>query len=216
MDWTDKFALDFAKILDRRPTEREMSAFSNYLSLLLLWNRVHSLTGYRNPEAIAENLFLDSLLFLSLFPDPLPAPAVRVLDLGSGPGIPGIPVKIVKPEYEMTLIEARRKRTSFLSALVRGLELTGVTVLTGRGESLLDDVPGLKGGFDVVVSRAAGPPEAVAALALAFLKPGGRLVVSGRLLKDPSHVTIPGGSWKALVSPVSGRQRQFLTVAKIS
>jgi len=216
LDW-DKFSISFAKILDRRPTGREISQVSSYLSLLLRWNRFHSLTGYRQPEVIVDRLFLDSLLFLHYLPDPDPSPAaVRVLDLGSGAGIPGIPLKIVRPEYEVTLVEARRKRASFLSAVVRELELHGVSVLTGRAESLLDDIPGLKGGFDVVVTRAAGRPKAVLHAALAFLKPGGRFVASGRPLKDPSPITVPGGCWQALVSPASGRQRQFLIVPKIS
>ncbi|MBI4611762.1 MAG: 16S rRNA (guanine(527)-N(7))-methyltransferase RsmG [Candidatus Rokubacteria bacterium] len=213
LDRAPGLSFNFQKILHRSPTDREVAAFSTYLSLLLRWNRVHSLTAYRKPEEIVERLFLDSLLFLEYLPL---AAGCRVLDLGSGAGVPGIPLKIVRLEWQLTLIEVRRKRTSFLATVVRELGLEGVTVLTGRAESLLGSVPGLKEGFDAVVTRASGPIGTMAPLALGFVKPGGRFVAAGPPARGSALPGIPGGRWREAMSPVSGKPRLFLVVEKNS
>src|SRR5262249_32371272 len=98
--------------------------FRHYLALLMKWNRTHRLTGARSESSIIRELFVDSLLFLGQLP---PGP-LTVVDIGTGPGIPGIPIYIVRPEISLTLIESRRKQISFLSALKRELDLTALTI----------------------------------------------------------------------------------------
>lgn len=210
MDPEARLARGLQRILHRSATEREVHAFSRYLTLLLQWNRVYSFTSYRNPARIIDRLFLDSLLFLSV----LPAGTSRLLDVGSGAGIPGLPLKIVEPDLSVTLIEAHRRRTSFLATLVRELRLEGVHVLRGRAESLIEEVPSLEGGFDAVVTRAFGPPALVAPLALRFLRPGGRFVASGPPSGKPSSELAGLGSWHVVTAPVLGLSRRFLTVQK--
>lgn len=209
LDFKAQLAQGLGTLLRRVPRERELEAFASYLSLLLRWNRVQSLTAYRKPMEILDKLFLDSLLFLPL----LPAPPSRLLDLGSGAGIPGVPLKIVEPAYELTLAEARRRRTSFLSAVVRELALEGVRVLAGRAEILIEELPELEAAFDAVVTRGTGRPGEIVPLALQFLRPGGRLVASG---PPPSKSEKrPGfGMWQTVTSPVSGLPRRFLVVEK--
>lgn len=196
-------------LLGRLPTEQELGAFSHYLALLLRWNRVHSLTAYREPEEIVDKLFLDSLLFLRL----LPPHTSRLLDLGSGAGIPGIPIKIVEPAWSMTLIEARRRRSSFLASAVRELALQDIRVLTGRAETLIKDFPDLDRRFDAVVTRASGKVEAIVRIALPFLRPGGRFIASGPPVTKPFR---GNGleSWQIVTSPLSGRPRRFLVIEK--
>lgn len=194
----------------RSPTPRELGAFSAYLALLLEWNRVYSLTGYREPATIVQKLFLDSLLFLRL----IPPQTLRLLDIGSGAGIPGIPLKIIEPALSLTLIEARRRRTSFLTAVVRKLALERVQVLLGRAESLIEADPSLEGQFDAVVTRAAGPVERVTPLALRFLKRGGRFVASGPPMTKRAGGSTTGGSWQVVTIPVTGLRRRFLVVEK--
>jgi 16S rRNA (guanine527-N7)-methyltransferase len=155
--------------------DSELSKFSGYLDLIWRWNRVHSLTALSTEQAIAEGLLADSLLFL----DVLPTDAVRLMDLGSGPGIPGIPIKIVSPEMELVLVEARRKKASFLSTAVRELSLEQTRVVGYRAEQLLDLEPAMSGAFDVVVARAAGRPAEVRDLSFSFLRPGGMLLLGG-------------------------------------
>ena len=155
--------------------DAEIAKFSKYLDLITRWNRVHSLTALKTDRAIAEGLLADSLLFLKA----LPADAVRIMDLGSGPGVPGIPLKIVRPEMELVLVEARRKKASFLAAVVRELGVQRTRVLGQRAERLLDTEPDMNGWFDVVVARAAGRPADVRDLSFGFLRPGGTLVLGG-------------------------------------
>jgi 16S rRNA (guanine527-N7)-methyltransferase len=169
----------------RSLADTELSKFSRYLDLISRWNRVHSLTALRTEQAIAEGLLADSLLFL----DVLPPDAIRLMDLGSGPGIPGIPIKIVRPEMELVLVEARRKKASFLSTAVRELGLEQTRVVGSRAEQLLDLEPAMSGAFDAVVTRAAGRPAEVRDLSFSFLRPGGMLLLGGSQSRPSGTVT---------------------------
>jgi len=105
---------------------------------LLEWQRTHRLVGSSEPRWIVENLFLDSLLFLRV----LPPGITTLLDLGSGAGIPGIPIKLVRPAIQLVLVESRRRRASFLSTAVRDLGLSGTRVVGGRAEDHLAELAG--------------------------------------------------------------------------
>ena len=111
------------------------------------------MTALRSPEEIVRGLFLDSLLFLSALPAPRP---LKVVDIGAGSGIPGLPIRLADPAITLTLIEAKRKRVSFLLTACRELGLSDVQVLEGRAERLVDENPGVAGSFDAVVARAVG------------------------------------------------------------
>jgi 16S rRNA (guanine527-N7)-methyltransferase len=129
------------------------------------------LIGWTEPLWIVENLFLDSLLFLKV----LPGTVRSLMDLGSGAGIPGIPIKIVQPSIRLTLLEARQRRASFLSTAIRELALPETRVVNERAEQASGD---LAGSFDAVVVRCVGTPDRLVPLALGFLRPGGLLVSS--------------------------------------
>lgn len=162
-----------ASLTGRPPANSELTQFRQYLALLLTWNRTHRLTGCRSAEAIVRQLFLDSLLFLAR----LPKGRLRMVDIGTGPGIPGIPLRIIRPEISLTVIDSRRKQVSFLAALKRELDLTDVAVLEGRAEDLVSEQPALADAFDVVVSRAVG--TRLLSTALLYLKSGGRFIAGG-------------------------------------
>src|SRR5947209_14808637 len=106
-------------ILERELLPAERAAFLTYVDLLRTWQGVYRLVGSSDRGWIIDELILDSLLFVRF----LPARARSVLDLGSGAGIPGIPLKVVRPTVRFTLLEARRRRASFLAAAVRALGL---------------------------------------------------------------------------------------------
>lgn len=212
MDFPEVLSRGFKQTLQRPPSPAEVDAFSRYLRLLLQWNRVQHLTSYRRPADIAEKLFLDSLLFLRW----VPPGRARLLDLGAGAGIPGLPLKIVKPEITLTLVEARRRRASFLTAVVRELALDGVSVLAGRAEDLLEADPGLRAAFDAVVTRAAGPLPSILPLAMAFLRPGGRFIASGPPVGKPLP-TLPRDTshrWESVPVPGKVGKRLFLLVER--
>ena len=212
MDFPEALSHGFNQILQRPPSPAEADAFSRYLRLLVQWNRVQRLTSYRWPADIAEKLFLDSLLFLRW----VPPGAGRLLDLGAGAGIPGLPLKIVKPEIALTLVEARRRRASFLTVVVRELALEGVSVLAGRAENLLEADPGLRASFDAVLTRAAAPLPSILPLAMAFLRPGGRFIASGPPAEN-SLPALPKGTpyrWESTPAPGKIGKRLFLLVEK--
>jgi 16S rRNA (guanine527-N7)-methyltransferase len=95
---------------------------------------------------------IDSLLFLEVFPAGSP---LRVIDIGSGAGLPGIPVKIARPEDTIVLVESRAKKAAFLREAVRLIRLPGITVHEGRIEEIAGD-PEHCGRYDVVVMRLSG------------------------------------------------------------
>jgi 16S rRNA (guanine527-N7)-methyltransferase len=147
-----------------------MAQFRQYLALLLSWNRIHRLTGCQTADAMVRQLFVDSMLFLTRLP---PGPLAMV-DIGTGPGIPGVPLRIVRPELSLTLIESRRKSVSFLASLKRELDIGDLAILEGRAEEIVLERPEFNEAFDVVVTRAVG--MRVWPTAIRYLKAGGLFV----------------------------------------
>lgn len=191
------------------PGAAERQQFRQYLDLFLRWNQTQRMTSLGSPEAIARELFADSLLFLPLLPS---GRGLSVADLGAGAGIPGLPLRLADPRIALTLVEARRKRVSFLKAACRELGLEDVIVREGRAEDLLDRVPTLVEAFDVVVARAVGPAIALLDVARKYLKPKGLFLASG-----PPHPTLQAGV-EIVRRPVpwTGGTRTFLRVRKES
>lgn len=185
-------------ILGRQLAGRERDLFTKYLNLLRKWQRSQRLVGSAEPGWIVENLFLDSLLFLRV----LPAGLGSLLDLGSGAGLPGIPIKIVRPEIQLVLLESRRRRASFLSSAVRELALEGVSVLIGRAEELAD---ALAERFDAVVMRCAGDVERLFPLAARFVISGGLVVASG----PPRQRPLAQGEWVTVAAGKDRKTRRF-------
>jgi 16S rRNA (guanine527-N7)-methyltransferase len=149
-------------------TSGQLLAFRLYGEELARWSARMNLTALREPEEIVREGFLDSLACLHF----VPTEACRVLDIGSGTGFPSIPLKLVRPALEVTLLEASRKKTSFLRHIVRILDLQGARVVQRRAEDLADD-PAEQGKYDLAFARAvASPPEQIQ-LAAPFLRPGG-------------------------------------------
>ena len=139
-------------------------------SELLRWNRTHNLTAITDPREVREKHLVDSLTLL-----PLLTGAQRLLDLGSGPGFPALPLKIARPALEIVSVDAVGKKIAFQRHVARTLGFTGFTAVHGRAEEL----PGhaaCAAGFDVVTARALGSLPLLARLAGPCLAPGGRLI----------------------------------------
>jgi 16S rRNA (guanine527-N7)-methyltransferase len=189
--------------LGRRLTENERENFGKYLTLLLKWQKTHRLVGSDDPMWIVEHLFLDSLLFLKL----LPASCTKVADVGSGAGFPGLPIKIVRSDLEVLLIESRRRRAMFLNSAVREMRLVGIQVLEGRIENLPSE---LHGSFDAVVMRCAGDIEELIPVAAVLVADAGIVVASGPPKPRPLSV----GEWVTVPGVRSGTSRRFATYTK--
>ena len=183
-------------VIGSAPVPGTRGRFERYLEVFARWNRTHRMTALGSPDAIVRELFLDSLLFLPLLP---PRP-LRLLDIGAGSGIPGLPLRLADPSMRLTLLDSRRKRISFLRAACRELDLSDVVVLEGRAEELAVSAQGSRA-FDAVVCRAVGPPTRLLPMAMAFLRPGGILVVSG---PPPASSTNPIPTPPANLTPTGG------------
>jgi len=187
-----------AAILKRPLATHERDDFSKYLSLLLKWQKAHRLVGSSDPMWIVEHLFLDSLLFLKMLPS-----SVRTLgDVGSGAGLPGLPIKIVRREIDVVLIESRRRRAMFLTSAIRVMKLGGARVAEGRLESLGDE---LRGRLDAVVMRCAGDVEEMIPAAAALVSASGIVVASGPPKPKPLSI----GEWTIVPGVRPGSSRRF-------
>ena len=141
------------------------SRFTTYLDLLQEFRKKMNLIGPMSPEEIVRQLFIDSLAAAVAAP-----PSGRILDVGTGAGLPGIPLKLLAPDRPMTLVEPRKKRASFLRIAVTRLRLEDVEVLDKRIE-MLELEP-----HDWVVSKAFRAPAEWVRIATPLTAPGGRVV----------------------------------------
>jgi len=142
-------------------------ALARFLELLARWNRVHNLTAIRDPQAAVERHLLESLALAPLLR------GERVADIGTGAGLPGMPLAIAEPSRHFTLIESRAKRVAFLRHVAGDLGLANVTVAHGRAEDLRPEQP-----FDTVLARAVAPPAELLALSAPLVAPKGVAVLS--------------------------------------
>lgn len=129
--------------------ESQSSALSQYAALLLRWNSVHNLTAIDSPAQVLTHHLLDSLAIVPEIQRRAPAGSLRVLDVGAGGGLPGIPLAIAAPEMQVTLIDKVQKKIAFLNQVKLELGLNNVTCHHGRVEALQSDSP-----YEVIVARA--------------------------------------------------------------
>jgi 16S rRNA (guanine527-N7)-methyltransferase len=162
-----------------RLSEKQVEAFDLYLRELLKWNQKINLTAIRSEKGIVLKHFLDSL---SVFPYLSKTPSL--LDIGSGAGFPGIPLKIVHPSLEITLIDSVRKKIDFQRHIIRRLGLKGMEAIHGRIQDK-EILQSMTGRFDAVISRAFSDLQTIRLLAFPFLKKGGILLtMKGELDKE--------------------------------
>jgi 16S rRNA (guanine527-N7)-methyltransferase len=157
-------------------SEDQLSLFQIYLDELCAWNQRMNLTGLSHRERMVFELFLDSLV-----PVPHLMETGRLLDAGSGAGIPGIPLKICKPGLYTHLLEANAKKVSFLKQVIRLLNLDETDVIRGRIEKDVDSLHPDR--YHHITARALAPVAQTIAWCAPLLRPGGLLVsfVGGRI-----------------------------------
>jgi len=141
-----------------------------YAAMLVDWNRSVNLTGARTMEEVLAQIAAGDALLL------VPWTGIgRVIDIGSGGGLPAVPMAIAMPQVRFTLLEANTRKCAFLERVAATLNLKNVAVAHGRAEEL-GHRPALREQFDRAISRAAAPPAVLLELALPFVRPGGDLV----------------------------------------
>ncbi len=162
-----------AAAFDLTLTPAQLDAFEQYAQALVEWNQRSNLTRITDPAEIAVKHFLDSLSVYPLLP-PLPLDAA-LIDIGTGPGFPGLPIKIVRPELRLSLVESVGKKTAFLHHIVESLGLHDVKVITARAEDVGRQADHRER-YDVAVARAVTAMQILAEYTLPLLKIGGRVI----------------------------------------
>ena len=155
-------------------TPAQQQAFDTYSRELMAWNQKVNLTRITAPDEIEVKHFLDSLSLYPYLPD-LP-PDFSLIDVGSGAGFPGLPLKIVLPQMKLTLLESTGKKTAFLQHLVDLLGLAVVKVVTARAEEA-GQQPAHRQQYDVAVARAVAALPVLAEYTLPLVKVGGWVLV---------------------------------------
>jgi 16S rRNA (guanine527-N7)-methyltransferase len=154
-------------------TKEQLEVFATYHQLLLDWNQRMNLISRADESRIVTHHFLDSLTPISHLEWP---EEIQLLDLGSGAGFPGLPIKIVRPQVSLTVLDSRRKRILFLKKLVALLGLPSVSIICERAEALGCQEQYLDR-FDLVTARSVAPLSKLVPLALPFLRRGGKVIV---------------------------------------
>lgn len=166
--------VEFEQILKKSNleiSEQMVEMFEKYADLLVEWNKKMNLTAITELREIAVKHFLDSLLTLDVFEIPHGA---AVIDVGTGAGFPGVPIKIVRPDVDLTLLDSLNKRIKFLEALKDDLKFY-VNLVHSRAEEAAQK-ENLRECFDVAVSRAVAPLNVLLEYCMPFVKVGGVFV----------------------------------------
>lgn len=155
--------------------------FLLYRRELLDWNTRVNLTAITDPEDVLVKHFLDSLSLLTVYDKP----QTRMLDIGTGPGFPGLALKIVRPQWQVTLLEATNKKVTFLRHMVELLGLQDVEVIHGRAEESAQK-SGYRTGFDLVTARAVAALPVLLEYSAPYCRVGGSIVLpkKGDLLEE--------------------------------
>ncbi len=185
-DHWKRLLIDGAASLGVAMNGEQADAFAIHARELLLWNKSISLTTITDPREVAVKHFLDSIAASPLLPD-----NARLLDIGSGGGFPGIPLKVLLPSLSVTLIDASRKKINFIKYVIRLLSLARTDALHIRAERLAED-PSFRNAFDIIICRALSSLKEFIPMAHPLLKKDGMLIsLKGPSLEDEIAAIAP-------------------------
>ena len=203
--------------------DNQLFLFQKYFDEMIDWNTRINLTSITGCIDVQEKHFLDSLTVFLALPQPIPN-NFRIIDVGSGGGFPGIPLKIAFPQIELVLLESTGKKANFLKHLTETLALKEVRVLNGRAEEIANQ-PEHRETFDAVVARALAEMAALAELTLPFCRIGGLLVaqkkgeMADEIAASKKAISILGGGVPRMIPvhlPAFSDNRCLIVVNKLS
>lgn len=201
-------------------SKQQQEQLESYYDLLIEWNSFMNLTGITEYEEVLVKHFLDSLALFSKRPH---QPNLFLMDLGTGAGFPGIPLKIVYPDMRITLVDSLNKRINFLNEVIHKLSLNGVEAIHARAEELARRQE-YREKYDFVVSRAVARTVSLAEFCIPFVKEGGYFVPykSGSIMAELEEakyaIQLLGGKYEGIDSfkvPTSDMERTLIFIKKI-
>lgn len=199
-------------------TEKQIEQFLKYYEMLIEKNKVMNLTAITEYDEVIEKHFLDSISLCQVYDLSKP---VKILDMGTGAGFPGVPLKIAFPEVEITLADSLNKRIKFLDEVVAELGLEKVTTVHSRAEELARNKEHRES-YDLVVSRAVANLSTLGEYCIPFVKTGGNFISykSGEIDEELNAagraIKILGGQIKDVYKfDLSDQKRSFVTIEKI-
>jgi 16S rRNA (guanine527-N7)-methyltransferase len=208
-----------ARAFDLDLSLAQLDQFARYAELLIDWNLRFNLTSIVDPRGIVIKHFLDSLSAARSIP---PGP-IKLIDVGAGAGLPGIPIKLVRPDVSLTLLEATRKKCDFLQAVVDDLQLTDVKVVNARAEEA-GRLAEHREQYDIAIARAVAEMPTLLEYLLPLVRVGGRALAqkSKDVLNDVQRAELAlatlGGRLNDIVSvsvPELNEVRYLVVVEKI-
>ena len=213
----DVMILSEASALGLSVSEPALAAFGKYCDLLLEANSRINLTAVKEPDEIAVRHFADSLALLAC----CDLTSSRVIDIGSGAGFPGLPIRICAPSMELTMLDSLAKRVDFLARVCRELDIPAECVHARAEEAAR--LPSRRDSYDAAVSRAVARLGELCELCMPFVKPGGVFLAmkaadaDAELAEAENAVRLLGGKTeRVFYYTVGGIKRSIIIIRKIS
>ncbi len=185
--------IDYGKEIDIVFTEEQLEQFYNYMNLLIEWNEKINLTAIIEPKEIILKHFIDSLTIIKYM-----EPNKTLIDIGTGAGFPGIPVKILRKDLKITLLDSLNKRIKFLNEVIEKLSLKNITTTHARIEEYAKNKE-YREKFDIATSRAVANLTTLTEYMLPMVKVKGKAIcmkgadVDEEMLKSKNSIKILGG-----------------------
>lgn len=202
--------------------DKQMEQFYRYYEILDEWNKVMNLTTITELEDVVTKHFIDSVSLVKAIPN-LGETSVSIIDVGTGAGFPGIPLKIIFPQLRITLLDSLNKRILFLNEVIKQLELQDIDAIHGRAEDFGRD-KNHREQYDYCVSRAVANLSTLSEYCMPYVKIGGAFIpyksgkIEEELIQAKGAVKLLGGKVEdvvALVLPKTEAERTFVIIRKI-
>lgn len=212
---------DYAATFGIELTDHQLEQFNTYFEMLIEKNKVMNLTTITDKDEVILKHFVDSL-YLSKYFD-FKKPGLKVIDVGTGAGFPGIPLKIVFPDIEMTLFDSLNKRVVFLNEVIEELGLKGIVAIHGRAEEG-GRKKELRERFDLVLSRAVANMSVLCEYSLPFVNVGGYCIpykssnIEDEVQESKKAIHLLGGKYEKteiVTLPDSEIGRSFVFIKKV-